>query len=342
MEEIDFRKRQKELKTVKSHLKRYLNAKATIPTNLTCLLSTGAIISPKKNIKAIGLVALIPSLIINIKTWQNTKGIFKSLTDEIKQTEEYQLLNIKYHELIKKIAEYMKTLNLQNTLEINLYLANMIENGIFSYNSQMEHKNPKYIFEVLGDLTGAVICSGNSVCRHYSSFITDILNEMGYTACNINVSLLTKEELFKLHNLKKVKFHHEVVGIIDNNQKYYFDALYGLFLENYGTINRYNILKALGSDIYNIESFSSILNEQYIDELYKFKNTPPREIQEDEMEYLCNKIVPQFKKDFPNIIEFHQEIEPILEEINEIIKVLSPTSDDEIPKWVLKKSFTNS
>lgn len=339
MEEIDFRQRQKELTSFTNHLKRYLEYKSTIPANIFIFLSSGALTSSKKSLKALGLVTLIPSLIISIKAWRNTKGIYKSLTKEIKETEEYQLLKQKYNELTTKIAIYLKSLNLENSLEINTYLANMIENGIFSYNSEMTHHTPKYIFEVLADLTGAVVCSGNSVCRHYSSFITDILNKMGYTACNINVSLLTEEELIKLSSLKSLKFHHEVVGIIDKNKKYYFDALYGLFLENYGTVRNYNILKALGSEIYNIESFSSVLNDQYIEQLYTFKNTEPRPIEEEEIEYICNTIVPKFKEDFPNIIAFHQEIEPLLEEINELLKKISPSSDTKIPEWKLKKSL---
>ena len=78
-----------------------------------------------------------------------------------------------------------------------------MELGYFSKQMNHQYKIFEHESEYLEELLGAKVATGTSVCRHMSSFMADVMNELGYTAANISCTI-NKEDPIK--QLKKRKF----------------------------------------------------------------------------------------------------------------------------------------
>jgi len=343
MLEVDFIKKEEDLLKFSSRLKRFLTSKEFYVSNLSLITSLIIKNKNKDKLNIPSTILIILSILGYIDTWRWTINTIPSLTKEVKTTYEYQELSKKYNELIVLIAKFIRSFNFKDSLSTSIFLVNLLKTGMFSYDKTIEHTQAPYMIEIMGDLIGSVVCTGKCVCRHESAFVTDVLNKIGYSACNINVAIKEPEEMAKLKSGFDINYNHEIVGVIEDEERYYVDPVHSIFLENYATFKGRNVLKAVGGNLLNIESpYSSIFNDQYEKELTKFYHSEPKEIPEETLEELIHYVTDVYIDNYSKIITFHEELIPLLTEINTLVYTLSPRQETEVTDWVLKKDFTNS
>lgn len=224
-----------------------------------------------------------------------------------------------YHEFLSNLSYLIKeNLSINDSLSYSILYNILLNNGLLSVPSFFNYKIYKYDSDdFFNNISGARVISGYGVCRHISSMLTDILEKLNYSACNIYVS------------------NHLVTGIIDNDYNYIYDptnSTMGIIkdenLKN-GEINSYykdvcsnkniNLLKSL--DSINTYNFYCNIKHKKMD--YKtFLN-----IFDDNYHNYLNKKT--------NFLDFFYENIDKMKKISELDRLLIPRSDS-------KKEFDNS
>lgn len=141
---------------VASQYAAYQNYLSTIPLELACIGST------------FGAIALMQA-----NGEKYTKDIIK-----IKEL---------YNEFIEKYNMLNKTFSLNNPVEIYTMFNYLLNKGYLSKDKIFNFKNDKE--HVNGGIYGARILTGNGVCRHTASLLTDILSSYDIEAYNLRVCL---------------------------------------------------------------------------------------------------------------------------------------------------------
>ncbi len=163
------------------------------------------------------------------KYWDRT-GIVeeKVITAALENTENYKLCLEEYDKYITDIAELIKEVGINNSKDAVSYLHLLLTSGHFSKFHTHQYKKHQYESENLVRLSGARVLTGKTVCRHQASFITDVLNKLGYTAANMAV-IATEYNPIKLARVKNLTYNHAVVSVLDKKGFYLFDPTNGLF-----------------------------------------------------------------------------------------------------------------
>jgi hypothetical protein len=198
---------------------------------------------------AIG-VAQIPSIILNDlsffkifggvviglefsmlrKYWKKEKIAEETQTMAmLRTTTTYKELMDEYQKYIKDVAKLVKIVGLNSAKENVVYIHALMELGYFAKQMDHQYRLYKYERDYLSELCGAKVVTGKSICRHMSSFIVDVMNELGYTAANVSCTV-NEDDPVKRIQKGNVELDHAVVAVADKGTKFLFDATNGNFI----------------------------------------------------------------------------------------------------------------
>lgn len=150
---------------------------------------------------------------------KNTKIIMKS--------KEYKQCIELYNKYVVELTKLFESLKLNNSLEISIAYDYILSLGLLSKDNNFEYKVFEEDIDYVTELYGTRIATGNGVCRHTSTLLTDLLNQLGKTAANISVKLYNEDRTLELISdvtEEKIIYDHMVTGMLIDNKKLIYDA----------------------------------------------------------------------------------------------------------------------
>jgi len=332
MEEKDLIKYNKEL--TNSKIKDYFKSKEGIAFTSASVISFVPYFVADPSIYPIIIInscVIISNLIRNLKSkLDNNYQLYEAITN----SDEYHEFKELYDIFISNIAIFLKNFNFNNTKELCLFLLQMLESSNLSV-SKKEYHIFKYGKDILVDELGARIVTGKTVCRHTTSFYTDVLNKTGVTSCNLSVSMIKPNQI----NSKRINYNHMVNCILDNNEKYLFDSTsYNFFgtSKDKGLDDNYAI-SPIDNGICKIDQKRSIIinpksEREYVSlSNYQLQSISPLEI--IETSYYISEM---YLRNYLMVEEFYNSTRNIIERLNYLINRLAPLSDNPIKEWKIK------
>lgn len=118
----------------------------------------------------------------------------------IKESDEYKELNEEYKNYIFSLANFMKSQGITDGPKVAFLYQHMLNLGYLSYPKSHKYNHSLSNKEIMrnahkyeiADLWGARVITGSSVCRHMSSLLTDLENEIGNCAYTLKVFSVDK------------------------------------------------------------------------------------------------------------------------------------------------------
>lgn len=344
MEQIDVIQYEKDLK--KQRLKRLMKNKQALSAAFIGAAQIPSIIfNDMTFFKVFGgaVIGLEFSLLRNY--WKRERIVEETQTIAmLRTTTTYNELLNEYKKYIKDVATLVKSVHLESAKENTVYLHALMELGFFSKQMSHKYKLFKYEREYLEELIGAKVVTGTSVCRHMSSFMVDVLNELGYTAANISCTPHDENPVKRIQK-GNVILDHSVVGVADKGTKFLFDATNGNFAAT-----------PVNFDFTEIESIH--VSQFVIQDRTKYLIVCPligalnfgREKQWEilggtklgkmsvyEVNYLREKIEKVLQGNMHNQFGFYVTHEPQRRRIETLYQELLPYSDEEITSHIVRK-----
>ena len=344
MEQIDVMAYEKDLK--KQRLKRLMKNKQALSAAFIGAAQISSIIfNDMTFFKVFGGAVIGLEFSLLRRYWKREKIAEETQTIEmLRTTTTYKELMDEYQKYIKDVAKLVKYVGLPSAKENVVYIHALMELGYFA--KQMDHKYKlfKNEREYLSELCGAKVVTGRSVCRHMSSFIVDVMNELEYTAANVSCTL-NEDDPVKRIQKGNVELDHAVVAVADKGAKFMFDATNGNFV-------------ALPVDFDFTEIESIHVSQFVVPDKKKYLIVCPligalnfgREKQWEilggtklgkmsvyEVNYLREKIEKVLQGNMHNQFGFYVTHEPQRRRIETLYQELLPYSDEEITSHIVRK-----
>lgn len=344
MEQIDVIQYEKNLK--KQRLKRLMKNKQALSAAFIGAAQIPSIIfNDMTFFKAFGGAVIGLEFSLLRRYWKKERIVEETQTiDMLRTTTTYNELLTEYQNYIKDVAQLVKSVGLQTAKENVVYIHALMEVGFFAKNMDHKYKIFKFEREYLEELIGAKVVTGTSVCRHMSSFIVDVMNELGYTAANVSCTPNDDDPVKRIQK-GNVELDHAVVGVADKGTKFLFDATNGNF-----------IAVPVNFDFTEIESIH--VSQFVIPDKKKYLIVCPhmrtlnfgREKQCEiinttklcsmsvyEVEYLRDKIKKVLQGNMFRQYAFYQLHEPQRRRIETLYQELLPYSEEEIKTHIVRK-----
>lgn len=207
----------------------------------------------------------------NFKTKKDYNLIIQNLHRIIKSSEYLELLK-EYKDFINNISKLFLKLNVVNPLEIAVLYNELLFDGYFSVDKQMDFINDTK-YDLLVKTWGSKVCTGNSVCRHNASLLVDIERNLGNLSECVDMICVNKRNIFvqKLINSQIITLpNHLVAGLQYENSLYLYDPnnYYFLFRKNNSDSNVIRFIgvgKSLNFFDDTITNFNINLNNNNLD-----------------------------------------------------------------------------
>lgn len=287
----------------------------------------------------------------NFKTHSN-KAINESIKDIIANSDSYLECKTLYNNYLKNLAEFLKSINIKNSLDICIAYEILDRWGYLTGGNEHIYKEYKYDLDgYCSELHGTRVITGTSVCRHKSAMLTDLLNKMNISACNLGVRGYSDDLYDKMPLLiKKLNFkpNHMVTGIVDKDGKYLFDPTWQ------GNIATFNTEKTKQDKILTEEFAVSLFrefcykikldderitecNKNNLDVLNLFEKSDAKTLSKEEVIELKNYLLSHlYAKDETELNDFYREQQPVMKKIKTLSEQIMPFSDSKIKTWKIK------
>ncbi len=168
----------------------------------------------------------------------------------LRTTETYNNCMTLYNSYLDRYIEFLASLNITDVDMIAFAYKKMLDNGYLSYNKKHGYDNSfRHIYNSnlnissfmdLDELEGCYVATGSYVCRHMSSFLTDLEGRAGENGYNTYVATYRRKKhkngIVRLNSLfgNRVYANHQIT-CVDNEGFYGYCPTSGLFIqfENY-------------------------------------------------------------------------------------------------------------
>jgi hypothetical protein len=346
MEQIDVIQYQKELK--KGRLQRLSHNKETLFAVVVGALSIqNALLNEAAFFRAFSAFVIGLEVSQLRRCWKKEEIVEESKVSEmLRDTTTYKELKKEYELYVQEIARLIKGVGLKSAKEAVTYLQALMELGIFAPNMKHKYQKFEHEREFLEELCGVRVVTGQSVCRHMSSFFADVMNELGYTAANISCTVCKGDENpVKLIQRNKVVLNHAVTGIIDQGQKFLFDPTNGNYIglpQNFDFTpiesvhvaqyvlpdqTKYLIMNPRIDTLnFGREKEGQILNRTKIITMSPY-----------EVKYIREKIEKVLLGNMPNQLLFYTVHKAQREKIESLYREIMPFSDEQIKKHLVRR-----
>ena len=258
------------------------------------------------------------------------------IIDELKKTKAYNTCFEKYYQYIEKIAIYLETIGICDSIQACMYISSAMRLGYFSKEHHCEYKIYKYDPLFTSHVLGARVLQGEYVCRHATKFLNDILTALDYSSVMLSVRI-SKKTYNELNKFQKdfLSTNHAISLILDQKGKYAFDITNYFFANCIKEIHQLDIICDNNDKHFLLDDGVSYLCKD--DSVYK-------EIIEGQNMSLTLKDIALGQLDvFELIAETHRDLENFyrenlatVEEIASLEEQIAPRSNQLIKKWVIK------
>ena len=221
-----------------------------------------------------------------------------------------------YYKFINKLVNFMKSLNLSNSIEYSVALQLLIYNGYLSNEMKFNRKEPTN--ELMKDC-GINIIMGEGCCRNFTDFHYDVMLRLNQYVRNFHCA---RPRLFQ--NIKTMRANH-MLNLIE-----FDNALYGIDLSNSSRLFKFvdgytlrEISFNLGIKLRNKPYYELIYTNKTVDDILesikqfeidsKKQHISPLEYYDD----MFPQIVDKLRKQKQNIIDFYDETKILKENICE-------------------------
>lgn len=344
MEQIDVIAYEKDLK--KQRFKRLMHNKQAISAAAIGIAQIPSIfLNDLTFFKIFGGVVIGLEFSLLRRYWKRESITEETQTIEmLRTTTTYNELMNEYKKYIKDVAKLVKFVGLESAKENVVYIHALMELGYFA--KQMDHKYKIFKNErdYLSELCGAKVVTGTSVCRHMSSFIVDVMNEMGYTAANVSCTL-NEDDPVKRIQKGNIELDHAVVAVADKGTKFLFDATNGNFVAipvdfDFTELESIHVSQFVIPDKKKyliVCPIMSTLNFGREKQCEIIGTTKLCKMSIYEVNYLREKIEKVLQGNMPNQFAFYVTHEPQRQKIEALYKELLPYSDEEIKSHIVRK-----
>lgn len=160
-----------------------------------------------------------------LKAYRDSLRFAREYREElIKDTIEYQTCEEAYDEFISCIANYMRSIGVNNSLDVAMLYMELLYNGYLSVPGTFNYHKYSIDNDSCTPIMGARVASGGAVCRHIASSLSDLYNELGFTAAYVSVKGTdSKVSTYLKDKLLRFKPNHAVVMVGDYRGKYIVD-----------------------------------------------------------------------------------------------------------------------
>ncbi len=344
MEQIDVMQYEADLK--KNRFKRLMHNKQAISAAAIGIAQIPSIfLNDLTFFKIFGGVVIGLEFSLLRRYWKRESIAEETQTIEmLRTTTTYNELMNEYKKYIKDVAKLVKFVGLESAKENVVYIHALMELGYFA--KQMDHKYKIFKNErdYLSELCGAKVVTGTSVCRHMSSFIVDVMNEMGYTAANVSCTL-NEDDPVKRIQKGNVELDHAVVAVADKGTKFLFDATNGNFVAipvdfDFTELESIHVSQFVIPDKKKyliVCPIMSTLNFGREKQCEIIGTTKLCKMSIYEVKYLREKIEKVLQGNMPNQFVFYVTHETQRQKIETLYKELLPYSDEEIKSHIVRK-----
>lgn len=344
MEQIDVIQYEKDLK--KQRLKRLMHNKQALSAAFIGVAQIPSIIlNDMTFFKVFGGAIIGIEFSLLRRYWKRESIVEATQTVEmLRTTTTYKELMDEYQKYITDVAKLVKTACLTTAKENAVYLHALMELGYFS--KQMNHKYKLFEYEkdYLEEALGAKIVTGTSVCRHMSSFMADVMNEIGYTAANVSCTTNDDDPVKRIQK-GNVELDHSVLAVADQGTKFLFDATNGCFaatpidfdFTEIESIHVSQFVLPTQKKYLIVCPHMSTLNFNREKQCEIIKTTKLCKMTHHEVNYLRQKIEKVLNGNMHNQFGFYITHEQQRRRIETLYQELLPYSDEEIKNHVVRK-----
>lgn len=206
----------------------------------------------------------------------------------------------------------------------------LLENGYLSYNGKENYFDYKYDnYDCILDFMGPRVLTGNSVCRHKSSMLTDLLNVCGFDSVNLAVHFWEEDSISKKENINRP--NHLVTGIIDKDGKYIYDATLFKIATSSLDVNKDVLFESIKGNInYKLCETKSGFNADRLELVDKFNDTDTKIFSNDYIDFVrCGTI--EKMKNSALAYDFFKENDKLVNEIVNLYISLIPYANKKQP-----------
>jgi hypothetical protein len=344
MEQIDVIAYEKDLK--KQRLKRLMKNKHALTAALCGIVQIPTILfNDLTFLKIFGGVTIGIEFSLLRNYWKRERIVEETQTvSMMRTTTTYKEMMEEYQKYIKDAAKLVKTACLPSVKENTVYLHALMELGYFSKQMKHQYKLFKHETDYLEEVLGAKVVTGTSVCRHMSSFMADVMNELGYTAANVSCTTNDNDPVKRIQK-GNVELDHSVLAVADQESKFLFDATNGCFaalpvdfdFTEIESIHVAQFVLPTQKKYLIVCPHMSTLNFNREKQCEIIGTTKLCKMTHHEVNYLRQKIEKVLNGNMPNQFAFHVTHEPQRRKIESLYQELLPYSDEEITKHILRK-----
>lgn len=344
MEQIDVIQYEKDLK--KQRLKRLMKDKQALSAAFIGAAQIPSIFfNELPFFKAFGGAIIGLEFSLLRRYWKRERIVEETQTiDMLRTTTTYNELLTEYKKYIKDVAQLVKSVGLRSAKENIVYIHALMEVGFFAKNMVHKYKLFKFEREYLEELIGAKVVTGTSVCRHMSSFIVDVMNELGYTAANVSCTVNDDDPVKRIKK-GNVELDHSVVGVADQGTKFLFDATNGNFVAtpvnfDFSEIESIHVSQFVVQDIKKyliVCPHMRTLNFGREKQCEVINTTKLCSMSVYEVDYLREKIKKILQGNMFRQYAFHQSHELQRRRIETLYQELLPYSEEEIKIHTVRK-----
>lgn len=256
-----------------------------------------------------------------------------------------------YDKYVTNLTQLLSSLGFKNALETAICYDYMLYDGLLSKGKNYEYKKFKYDYDNFIELYGTRISTGQGVCRHNASLLTDLINKMDGNAINLSVEVSNNKYLLKNYkkmDKRRVSGNHLVTGLTVDDKKMIYDPTgHCLATFNSEKIKKLKINTSFFAcgDSYFIEDKNFITNSQNIvyvlkdSQIYnynslisfeEFLKLPPKILNDKEVIDIYRDVLEKVNFKYDELLDFSKEQSPIVERLSLLNYILSPHSDKKI------------
>lgn len=164
-----------------------------------------------------------------VRAYQDTLRFAKKYRMSLlTETPEYKKCKRLYDEYIKAIAEFMRSIGIDDSLDVGMLYMEMLYGGFISAPGTFKYHRYVEDYDTCSPVMGARVASGQAVCRHIASSLVDLYRELGYTAAYLSVKGTRNDTMSIIKGrILPFKSDHAVVMIGDTYGKYIIDPTWG-------------------------------------------------------------------------------------------------------------------
>ncbi len=264
---------------------------------------------------------------------------FRTLADVLRTTEEFKKCLIEYDSYIKDVAGLIRTFGFKSSKDVVAYLHLLLASGHFSKNHFHIYKIFKYEKTEIMEICGARVLSGESVCRHQSAFMVDVLNELGYSAAIISCLATSDNPITESRNKVK-QWNHAVVGISENSRMYLFDPTNGLYSGLPTHISKQDAIKnricqyiSTRPNFLLINPNSDFINVKDNQPVLTILDSFPMTLTSEDVRFSKSKAELIYQGSTKKQYSFYEKNSERIKEIERMYGELIPHSDKKIKSW---------